>query len=63
MIEDQHGAATGDTLATEGDPVGEVTIPLSRREIARAHALAGVTLGLSAMFGILGTLDTSSVTK
>ena len=63
MIEDQQSATTGDYLATEEDPVGEVTIPLRRREIARAHALAGVTLGLSAMFGMLAVLDTSSCTQ
>ena len=45
------------------DPAGGVTIPMSRREIARAHALAGIVLGMSAVFGVLATDDTSSLTR
>jgi hypothetical protein len=39
--------------ATE-DPAGGVQLPASRREIARAYALAGVTVGFGAIIGITG---------
>jgi hypothetical protein len=60
MIEYEPGATDqkgGD------DPAGGVQVPLSRKEIARYYALAGVILGLSAAMGMLPAITTPGTTQ
>ena len=62
-VPEDHGNTRPDELPVpDEDPAGGVTIPASRREIARAYALAGISLGLTAIYGVFATADTSSIT-
>jgi len=63
VVPEVHSNTTPDDLTVrDEDPAGGVTIPANRREIARAYALAGISLGLSAIYGVFATADTSSIT-
>ena len=60
MLEDPDGIELDET--TE-DPAGGVRLPPRRRDMARAFALAGVAVGLSAIAGIAGYPPPTTITS
>lgn len=62
MLDDPDGFELDDATDDE-DPAGGVQLPPGRGELARAYALAGLALGVSAVAGLAGGWPPSSITS